>query len=166
MRLKQRQKQIDFGKNTRGYDTYISRVPKYGIAVRESCTLLPTCGIGALRSALVPSAAALPMLIDLRCGRLCAGPSAKLPTLSRRTRRWDVRRELLTDRCRVATEGADISETVGQSSANAPLRPNPTQPKDEAGCCTTHAHVSQDFERARCVGFSFRLSPRVAGVAD
>lgn len=45
MRLKQRQKQIDFGKNTRGYDTYITRVPKYGIAVRDSCTLLPTCGI-------------------------------------------------------------------------------------------------------------------------
>jgi hypothetical protein len=32
MRLKQRQKQIDFGKNTRGYDTYITKVPKYGMA--------------------------------------------------------------------------------------------------------------------------------------
>jgi hypothetical protein len=151
MRLKQRQKQIDFGKNTRGYDTYITRVPKYGIAVRESCTLLPTCGIGALRSALVPSAAALPMLIDLRCGRLCAGPSAKLPTLSRRTRRWDVRRERLTDRfaCRCATEGADRSETVGRSSAYAPLRPDPTRPKDEGGNAVPHVGICARFTSPR-----------------
>jgi len=35
-RLRQRQKQIDFGKNTRGYEMYITKVPKYGIAARYS----------------------------------------------------------------------------------------------------------------------------------
>ncbi len=75
MRLKQRQKQIDFGKNTRGYDTYISRVPKYGIAVRESCTLLPTRDWSAA--------------LGSRAKRCCAADADRLalwPTLRRAER--------------------------------------------------------------------------------